>query len=62
MAVKYGCQGFNLGNMVGAYSKFRLAHQRVNRKKAASTNEAILLASVLKPQAIKHAPMKEEPR
>ncbi len=44
------------------YSQFFLAHQRVNRKNTAKTMEAILLAFVLNPQAIKHAPMKEDPR
>jgi hypothetical protein len=44
------------------YKKFLLAHQSVNKKKPANTRLAILLALVSNPQAIKAAPMKEEPR
>lgn len=40
----------------------RLAHHNVNKKNTASTIDAILLAFVLNPHAIKQAPMKEEPR
>jgi hypothetical protein len=45
-----------------AYSRFRRAHHKVNKKKTASTIDATLLASVLNPHAIRQAPMKEEPR
>jgi hypothetical protein len=44
------------------HSQFLLAHQRVNKKNTASTREAILLAFVLNPHAIRHAPMKDDPR
>jgi hypothetical protein len=44
------------------HNQSRLAHQSVNRKKTANTNDAILLAFVLNPHAIKQAPMKDEPR
>jgi len=42
--------------------QFLLAHQSVKRKNTASTIDAILLALVLNPHAIKHAPMNEDPR
>ena len=44
------------------HSQLRLAHHKVNRKKAARTSEAILLALVSKPQAMRAAPMRPEPR
>lgn len=37
-------------------------HHSVSRNATASTNEHTLLATMLKPQVIKHAPMKAEPR
>ena len=39
-----------------------LAHQRVNTKKKAITIVATLLASISNPQAIREAPMKDDPR
>ena len=45
-----------------AHIQLLLAHQRVKRKNTASTIDAILLAFVLNPHAIKHAPMNEDPR
>ena len=47
---------------IDTYNQSLLAHHRVNRKNTASTMEATLLALVLKPHAIRHAPMKDEPR
>ena len=43
-------------------SQLLLAHQRVKRKKPAMTRLAILLALVSNPHAIRHAPMRDEPR
>lgn len=45
-----------------AYSQFFRAHQRVKMKKTARTKQATLLAFVSNPQAMRHAPIKEEPR
>jgi len=45
-----------------AHSRLLLAHQSVNKKKTASTKLATLLALVSKPQVIKQAPIKEDPR
>ena len=45
-----------------AHIQLLLAHHSVKRKNTASTIDAILLALVLNPHAIKHAPMNEEPR
>jgi hypothetical protein len=42
--------------------KSRLAHHKVIKKNPASARQAIFEAFSLKPQAIKHAPMKDEPR
>ena len=47
---------------VETYNQFLRAHQSVNKKNAARTRQAILLALVSNPQAIKQAPMSEEPR
>jgi hypothetical protein len=44
------------------HSQFRFAHQSVNKKKTAITIDAILLAFVLNPHAIKQAPIKDEPK
>ena len=44
------------------YNQFRLAHQSVNKKNAARTREATLLALMLNPHAMREAPMNEEPR
>lgn len=44
------------------YTQLFLAHHNVNKKNTASTNEATLLASVLKPHAMRHAPMNDDPR
>ena len=43
------------------YNQFLRAHQSVN-KNAARTRQAVLLALVSNPQAIKQAPMSKEPR
>ena len=47
---------------IDTYSQSLLAHHSVNKKNTARTIEATLLALVLKPHAIRHAPMKDEPR
>ena len=44
------------------HSQFLLAHHKVTKKHAAKTREAILLAFVSNPHAIRHAPMNEDPR
>lgn len=41
---------------------FLLAHHRVIRKTTPITMVATLLASISNPQAIRHAPMNEDPR
>lgn len=38
------------------------AHQRVRRKQAASTKDAILEATMLKPAKMRRAPIREEVR
>ena len=50
------------GYFKAAHIQLLLAHQSVKRKNTASTIDAILLAFVLNPHAIKHAPMNEDPR
>ena len=42
--------------------QFLRAHHRVNRKKAAKTIDATLLAFISNPHAIKQAPMNDDPR
>ena len=50
-------------HLVGrTHNQFFRAHQRVKIKNTARTKQATLLAFVSNPQAIRHAPMKEEPR
>ena len=44
------------------YNQFLRAHHSVNKKNAARTRHATLLALVSNPHAIKQAPMNEEPR
>lgn len=44
------------------HNQLRFAHQSVNKKKTAMTIDAILLAFVSNPHAIKDAPIKDEPR
>jgi len=44
------------------HNQFLLAHHKVTKKHAAKTREAILLAFVSNPHAIRHAPMNEDPR
>lgn len=43
-------------------NKLCLSYHNVNKKNAAITMDAILLAFVLNPQAMKQAPINEEPR
>lgn len=47
---------------LNTYNQFLRAHQSVNRKNAARTRDAILLAFVSKPHAINAAPISPEPR
>jgi hypothetical protein len=51
-----------LNKMVTIVSQSFLAHHSVNKKHTPSTILATLLATMLKPQKVSKAPIKEEPR
>lgn len=59
---KMSCMQTNAGQITETYNQFLRAHHRVNRKNAARTRHATLLALVSNPHVIKQAPMNEEPR